>query len=510
MQKHQKAKCMQKKPLLTLNKHLTTRGILIIVSNKQHIHTKGKNDSEPESFRDRIATVDAKGKRKWLFVQKTKGRLFNIRTLVSLVFFALFIAIPFIEYRGHPLFLFNIPETKFILFGQIFWPQDFFIFGLTMIVGIVFIILFTAAFGRLFCGWVCPQTIFMEMLFRKIEYWIEGDAPAQRLLKNAPWNATKIRKKLTKHIIFFALAFIISNFFLSYIIGMKELLKIISEPASEHKAGLTAIILFSAVFYGVYASFREQVCTVVCPYGRLQGVLLDRNSMIVAYDYKRGEPRGKFRKQKVNEAGLELGDCIDCFQCVKVCPTGIDIRNGTQLECVGCTSCIDACNHMMESVGRPKGLIRYASENGIAEGKKLTYTGRMKFYTVLLLILTGILTGLLISRKDVDGTILRAGGMLYQERGVDSISNLYTIKTINKTIEDMNLVLKLEGTPGSIQNVGSERILTKKEGQGQHSFFIVLPRKEIAKRKSELKVGLYDSDKKITTLKTTFMGPVGQ
>jgi len=464
---------------------------------------------DPESFRDRIATVDEKGKRKWLFVQKTKGRLFNIRTWVSWGFFLLFFALPFIKYKGRPLFLFNIPEAKFIIFGQVFWPQDFFIFGLAMVTGLVFIILFTAAFGRLFCGWVCPQTIFMEMLFRKIEYWIEGDAPAQRMLKKAPWNAEKIRKKGTKHLVFFLLSFIVSNFFLAYIIGMDELLKIIREPAMEHIGGLSAIIIFSAVFYGVFASFREQVCTVVCPYGRLQGVLLDKNSMIVAYDYKRGEPRGKFKKVKEEEAP-PLGDCIDCYQCVKVCPTGIDIRNGTQMECVGCTSCIDACNHMMDAVGRPRGLIRYASETGIAEGKKLQYTGRMKFYTILLVVLTGLLTALLLSRKDVDGTIIRAGGMLYQERGTDSVSNLYTLQTINKSIKDLDLRLKLEEVPGEIFEVSGKGIHIPREGQGKNSFFIVLPRNAIDKRKLKVKVGLYDGDKKITTLSTNFMGPIGK
>lgn len=469
----------------------------------------GKNVAEPESFRDRIATVDEKGKRKWLFVQKTKGRLFNIRTWVSWGFFLLFFTLPFIKYKGRPLFLFNIPEAKFIIFGQVFWPQDFFIFGLAMVTGIIFIVLFTAAFGRLFCGWVCPQTIFMEMLFRKVEYWIEGDAAAQRLLKKAPWNSEKIRKKTIKHLAFFLLSFIISNFFLSYIIGMDELLKIIREPAMEHLGGLSAIIIFAGVFYGVYASFREQVCTVVCPYGRLQGVLLDRNSMIVAYDYKRGEPRGKFKKIIEPEAPV-LGDCIDCFQCVKVCPTGIDIRNGTQMECVGCTSCIDACNHMMDAVGRPRGLIRYASENGIAEGKKLRYTGRMKFYTFLLIALTGLLTILLLSRKDVDGTIIRAGGMLYQERGTDSVSNLYTLQTINKSVKDIQLHLKLEDMPGEVIEVSGKGIHVTPEGQGKNSFFIVLPRNSIEKRKSKLKVGIYEGDIKITTLNTNFMGPIGK
>jgi len=228
------------------------------------IETK-PNDEQTESFRDRLATVDEKGKRKWVFAQKPKGKFYNIRTLVSLGFFALFIAIPFIKLNGRPLFLFNIPESKFIIFGKIFWPQDFFIFGLTMVTFIIFIVLFTAAFGRLFCGWVCPQTIFMEMLFRKVEYLIEGDAAKQKLLKKSPWTAEKIRKKATKHTVFFILAFIIANFFLAYIIGIDELKKIISEPVSEHMVGFLSLLLFAGIFYGVYASFREQVCTVVCP-----------------------------------------------------------------------------------------------------------------------------------------------------------------------------------------------------------------------------------------------------
>jgi len=469
-----------------------------------------ENDIQPgmkvqdESFRDRMATIDEKGKRKWVYAQKPKGKFYNIRSWVSWGFFIIFFGLPFIEVQGRPLFLFNIPEAKFIIFGKVFWPQDFFIFGLTMITFIVFIILFTAAFGRLFCGWVCPQTIFMEMLFRKVEYVIEGDAASQRLLREARWTSKKVAKKITKHVAFFLLSFIIANFFLSYIIGVKQLEKIITEPIAEHFGGFTSIVIFSGVFYGVYAFFREQACTVVCPYGRLQSVLLDRNSMIVAYDYKRGEPRRKFKKMIV----VETGDCIDCFQCVKVCPTGIDIRNGTQMECVGCTACIDACNKMMKAVNRPTGLIRYASENGIADGKKLRYTGRMKFYTALLVLLTGLLTILLASRKDVDGTVIRAAGMLYQERGTDSVSNLYNIKIINKTIKDIPLTLKLENMPGSIIEAEGRVIAVPKEGQGKGSFFIVLPNQVVKERKLKLKVGLYNGEKQITTLATNFMGPI--
>lgn len=458
-----------------------------------------------ESFRDRIATVDAKGKRNWVYAQKPVGKLYKARTWVSLAFFALFISLPWIQVNERPLFLFNIPKAKFILFGQIFWPQDFFIFGLGMVAFIIFIVLFTAAFGRLFCGWVCPQTVFMEMLFRRIEYFIEGDAAKQKLRNKGPWTTEKIRVKALKHTAFYALSFIIANYFLAYIIGVDELMKIIREPVSLHLGGFFAIIIFSGIFYAVYAWFREQACTVVCPYGRLQSVLLDKDSMIVAYDYKRGEPRGKFKKKKTAE--LATGDCIDCFQCVKVCPTGIDIRNGTQMECVGCTACIDACNKMMEATGKPTGLIRYASENGIANGKKITYTGRMKFYTVLLVLLTGLLAVLLISRKDVDGTIVRAPGQLYQEKSNDSLSNLYTIKVVNKTLRDIPLTLKLENAPGRIIEMENRNILVKKEDQGKSSFFVVLPGDFINKRKTKLTIGLYEGDQQITTLHTNFMGP---
>ncbi len=462
-------------------------------------------DFHDESFRDHLATVDKKGKRKWVFAQKPKGRFYNIRTLLSLGFFLLFFALPFFKWHERPLFMFNIPDAKFIIFGKIFWPQDFFIFGVTMITFIVFIVLFTAAFGRLFCGWVCPQTNFMEMLFRKVEYLIEGDATEQRLLSKAPWSARKIRIKLTKHLAFYLLAFITANFFLAYIIGMDELKHIISEPVSNHIGGFSAILIFSGVFYGVYAYFREQVCTVICPYGRLQSVLLDRNSMLVAYDYKRGEPRGKFTK----DVTTDHGDCIDCYQCVKVCPTGIDIRNGTQMECVGCTACIDACDRMMDAVGRERGLIRYASENGIANKERLHYTGRMKFYTVVLTILAGLLTFLLVTRTDVGGAIIRvATNPVYQERGTDSISNLYTIKIINKTIKETHLHLKLENAPGQILEVDGQSIFVNKEAQASGSFFVILPKNHISKRKMNLKIGLYDDkDKKIAEMQTNFMGP---
>ena len=274
---------------------------------------------------------------------------------------------PWVRVNGDPLMLFNILELRFIVFGIHFTPQDFHLFVIAMITFIVFIALFTAVFGRLFCGWVCPQTIFMEMVYRKIEYWIEGDANAQRRLNKAPWTTEKIRKKVLKQAIFFGIAVLVANTFLAYIIGTDEVIRIATEPISKNRNGFIAMLIFSGVFYFVFAWLREQVCIAICPYGRMQGVLLDKSSITVAYDWVRGEPRTKIKK---GQSPVGAGDCIDCNLCVKVCPTGIDIRNGTQLECVNCTACIDACDEVMEKVGRPKQLIRYDSLNGIESGKK--------------------------------------------------------------------------------------------------------------------------------------------
>lgn len=233
-------------------------------------------------------------------------------------------------------------------------------------------------------------------------------------------------------------------------------------------------------------------------------MLLDRNSILVAYDYVRGEPRGKFRK---NESRAH-GDCIDCMQCVKVCPTGIDIRNGTQLECVNCTACIDACDFMMEQTGRPKGLIRYASENGIASKQKLRFTPRLKVYSAVLAILLTAISFMLGSRKPVSGTIMRTAGMLYQERGADSLSNLYRIKLVNKTGRDIPVELKLEDESGVVSMIGNAVIHVKAEGQGEGTFFIVLPKVSVHQRKSALYVGLYEKEERISRIRTTFLGPV--
>lgn len=463
-----------------------------------------KTDKD-ESFRDHIATINEQGKRNWIYAQKPKGKLFRARTFASIIYLVLFFSLPFVRIDGEPIFLFNVLERKFNFFGVTFWPQDFFIFGIGMLAFIVFIVLFTVVFGRVFCGWACPQTIFMEMVFRKVEYWIEGDAAHQKALDRGPWNSEKVLKKTSKHFIFLLIAFIIANTFLAYVIGTDQLLLFMKDPLDKHTGGFVSLMIFTLVFYGVYSWFREQVCLIVCPYGRLQGVMTDKNSILVAYDYLRGEPRGKYKKVGRDE----LGDCIDCNQCVNVCPTGIDIRNGTQLECVSCTACIDACDFMMNKVGKPEGLIRYASENGIANKEKLRFTPRIKAYSVVLAGIIGLFVVLLTTRRDVDTTILRTPGMLYQNQGNDTISNLYNLKMINKTHYLMPITLKIENGSGEIKMVG-KNVSVNAESKAETEFFIFMPKLLIKDRKTEVSIGIYSGEKKLQTIKTSFLGPIKQ
>jgi len=463
-------------------------------------------ETTKESFRDKVATIDKKGKRIWMFPQKPAGRLYNLRKLATALYLLVFFGLPFIKVNGHPLFLMNILQRKFILFGQIFWPQDFFIFAIGMIVFVVFVALFTVVFGRVFCGWACPQTIFMEMLFRNIEYWIDGNAAEQKLLKNSPWNTEKVMKRVAKWIAFWLLSFLIANTFLAYIIGIDELQKLIREPLANHMGTFVSLSVFTTVFFFVYLWMREQICTTICPYGRMQGVLLDRDSIIVAYDYKRGEERGKFHK---NEERV-IGDCIDCAQCVKVCPTGIDIRNGTQLECVNCTACIDACNRMMQAVNLPTGLIRFASENNIAENKPWRFTWRMKSYSAVMCLLIGVLVWLLASRTDVGVTIFRTPGQLYQEQPNNQMSNLYNYKALNKTFGNKEIVFRPENFRGSIKLVGETSLKIPKDGIVAGTMFVYMNNADVKGRKTKLTIGVYEAGKKITTITTSFLGPFNE
>lgn len=306
-------------------------------------------------------------------------------------------------------------------------------------------------------------------------------------------------------------SFIIANVFLAYIIGGDKVLRYIKEGPSEHVSTLISLSIFTAVFYFVFAWFREQVCIIACPYGRLQGVLLDTKSIVVAYDHKRGEAeqgRKKFRKGE-DRAELGFGDCIDCFQCVNVCPTGIDIRNGTQLECVNCTACIDECDHIMESVNLPKGLIRYTSELNIEKKHPFEFTPRLKGYSAVLLILTGLLIGMLLLRNDVEAKVLRLPGQLYEHKDNNIISNVFTYKLINKTnkpIEGINF--RLRTYKGSINVVsGDETFSIEPQGSKKGTMFIEINQTELTGDRNKLMIEVYSNDELIETTSANFLGP---
>jgi cytochrome c oxidase accessory protein FixG len=462
---------------------------------------------QSEDYRDSIATVDEKGKRIWVYPKKPKGPLHQWRIVVTVILLSLLFGGPWLTINGQPLLLVNIFERRFVVLGQVFWPQDFILLAIMLIIFFVFITLFTVVFGRIWCGWLCPQTLFMEMVFRKVEYWIEGDAAAQRRLNSAPLSASKIFKKTAKHIIFLLISLLISHTVMAYLIGKDGMLDIVRHSPAENPAGFTGLVVFTLIFYAVYARFREQACIAVCPYGRLQSVLLTKDSIVVAYDWLRGEPRTHLKK---NDAPIEKkGDCIDCKLCVQVCPTGIDIRNGTQLECVNCTACIDACDEVMIKINKPKGLIRYASYNSIRSGIQKLITPRVIGYSAILVVLIVGLSFTLATRADVETTVLKVPGTLYQRTGDGYITNLYNVEFVNKTFNDVALEARIESpASAALTKADGKPLVIPAEGFLKSVFFIRIPEAELTSARTRISIGIYKNGKRIEVVDAKFIGPV--
>jgi cytochrome c oxidase accessory protein FixG len=454
-----------------------------------------------DDFRNHLYNQSKDGKRLWLYPGRIIGKFYRLRSYFSYFLLIALFGLPWLAYKGQPIFLFNVLARKFIFWGVPFFPQDFHLVALGLVAFLIFVSLFTVLFGRIWCGWACPQTIFMEMLFRKIEYWIEGNDKAQRRLNESPWTQEKMLKKGAKHTLFLVFAFAISNTFLMYLMGKGDWLKLIQEPVGLHIAGFSAIWIFTAVFYLVFARFREIVCMVICPYGRLQGVLLDNNSILVQYDHTRGEPRGK------NTSEQSTGDCIDCHWCVRVCPTGIDIRNGSnQLECIGCTSCIDACDAVMDKINKPKNLIRYDSLNGVNSGTKMKFNLRIGAYSTILVLIVGFLAFLLLTRKPFESTLLRTPGMTFSfDEKTKIVSNLYQIEILNKSMEAERFEISVE-KPLKIRWVGNPIQGIEQGKMAKGEFFILAPL-GLRKNGEKLPVRIRDGEGKEEIIKTSFIQP---
>ncbi len=462
---------------------------------------------EAETFRDTVATVDQSGSRKWVYPKKPKGKFTNYRDIVTVFLLAIFFITPFIKINGNPFLKINILDREFFIIGQPFYPQDFFILALGAITSLVFIILFTVVFGRIFCGWICPQTIFMEGVFRKIEFWIEGDRNKQIKLDNQPWNGEKIRKRVLKWSIYIVISAIITHWMFMYIVGYEEVIKIMKGGPIEYPSNFLVMLIFTVLFYFVFAWFREQVCTLVCPYGRLQGVLIDKETVNVFYDFRRGENRSKWRKGEDRKVAGK-GDCIDCNQCVVVCPTGIDIRNGQQLECINCTMCIDACDEVMVKTGLPKGLIRYATQDEIEKEVPFKFTNRMKAYSVVLLALIGFLGYLLNNRGELEAKFIKPAGSSFFVKD-NRINNTYNYTFLNKTNQDKKVTIKvIQPKNGEIVFSDNNTILLKRDKLSKGTVNVSFPEAQIKQPKQNITIEVYDEKgKALDTFDTYFEGP---
>jgi cytochrome c oxidase accessory protein FixG len=398
-----------------------------------------------------VTTIRADGSRFFLHPADAPGRFLFWRRLTGWLLIAIYLALPWIPVGGHPAVFLDVGGRRFHLFGttlafQDAWLLFFVITGLGF--GLFFI---TALLGRVWCGWACPQTVFLEHVYRRIERWIEGDAVRRRALDAAPWTAGKVAKRAGKQVAFLLVSASIAHLFLAYFVSIPELWHWMRAAPGEHWSAFVFVMVFTGILYFNFAWFREQLCIVICPYGRLQSALTDEHSLVIGYDETRGEPRGK-----VGTAGA--GDCISCQRCVQVCPTGIDIRQGLQIECIGCAACIDACDEVMDRVQRPRGLIRYDSMQGLAGGVTRWLRPRIWLYSVLLLVGMAVAGWALSTVSPAVVGVTRLPGAPYVT-DAGGVRNQFLVRLVNKRDASQRFVLELPGAPAVLQRMGFDGVV---------------------------------------------------
>ncbi|MCO4763822.1 MAG: cytochrome c oxidase accessory protein CcoG [Myxococcales bacterium] len=394
---------------------------------------------------ERPTTISEGGARQWLYPASFKGKWLNRRTVVNVIFLILFFGLPWLEVGDHQAVLLDLPKRKLAFFGLVLWPQDSYLLWLLLFTGLLGIFIITAQWGRLWCGWACPQTVFMEGVFRHIENKIEGK-PAKRLKRDqGPLTWDKIWRKTLKHSVFFFISAHVANTALCYLASSERVMDMTLTNPSVNSGWFGLMFGVTMIFYLDFAWFREQLCTIACPYGRWQSVLLDDHSLIVGYDHRRGESRGgKGKRRKAPEK--DWGDCVDCGLCVQVCPTGIDIRNGLQMECINCTACMDACDPVMEKIGKPTGLIRYTSLQELAGGERKAVRPRIIIYAIFLVVALSVFAYAGTHRKITEVTVVRAQGQAVMQIDGDHLVNHFRAKLLNKSEKPVKI--KLESTKG--------------------------------------------------------------
>lgn len=417
-----------------------------------------------------LSTMTKEGKRRWMYPTPSKGRYYYRRLVFGWALILLFVALPIVRIGGRPAVLLDLLHREFTFFGVTFYPTDTFLLLLLLVGTLLSVILFTALLGRVWCGWACPQTVYMEFLYRPIERWIEGKEHVRQRRDAGPWTFDKAWRKAAKTAIFAVLSLLLAHTFVAYFVGWERLLHWMQQPPTEHWGYFVMMTLTAGLVLFDFGYFREQMCTITCPYARIQSVLLDPDSLIVSYDPSRGEPRGKGKKRE------DLGDCIDCFACVRTCPTGIDIRDGLQMECIACTACVDACDEIMDRVGQPRGLIRYTSEHALAGAPTRRVRPRTVLYSLLLLGITTAFITLIATRGAYDINVGRSAGQPFMELPDGQVANRLRFRVRNQTPKATAFTIEAV-TPASaeVKVVGTQPVTLAPQEMTRLEAWVVVP-----------------------------------
>lgn len=401
---------------------------------------------QPENHSGDEQPIEFYAKRKKIYVRKATGIFAKLRALAVIVLFAIFYLLPWVNYKGHQAILWDLDHRQFHIFGTTFWPQDFFYLALIFIILAYVLFFVTALAGRLWCGYACPQTVYTEF-FMWVERLFEGDRPKQIKLDKSPWNTEKILRKGGKHLVWILFSLFTGFTLAGYFYPIRDLLPALLAGTAGGWATFWTFF-YALATWGLGAMMREQVCTYMCPYARFQSAMFDRDTLVISYDEERGEPRGKRKKNLAAEEAGKLGDCIDCTMCVQVCPTGIDIRDGLQYQCIACAACIDACDQIMEQIGKPKGLVRYTTEHAMQGKESKILRLRTFIYAGVLVALVAGLIYSVSQRIPLELDVIRDRNTLYRENGEGMLENVFIMKVANMDTEDHQYRLSVSGLDG--------------------------------------------------------------
>ncbi len=458
----------------------------------------------PPLVRERVlSTLNQDGSRFLIRPKVSRGRFHRRRQVVAYALIALFVALPFLRIGGRPAFLIDLAAREISILGAVFRPSDGFVLMLLGLAIVLAVFLVTALFGRVWCGWGCPQTVYLEYVFRPIERWLEGSVAQQRKLDSTPGLHPR---RVLKWAIYLALSFVVANVFLAYFVGTDRLAQWLIHSPADHLAGFTLVLGVTALMMFDFVYFREQTCIVACPYGRLQTVLLDKQSLIVGYDATRGEPRGK-RQLKVLTDAPPRGDCVDCGACVAVCPTGIDIRDGLQMECIGCAQCIDACDTVMDKLRRPRHLIGYSSQDVLAGKAKRIARVRTIVYPVLLVLVTGLLAWGIATRASTQIWIGRIHGPAFVDLGGGMVASQVRLKLENESDELRHYSITLHDAPDAKLRAGKLVFDVRGRKSFELPLFVDAPQSGYVHGKRAVTLRIADDRGFARLVRVTLLGP---